>query len=117
MDLWVDVCYAAAERNVLTMKVDGMGTRSSSKVIRFGDEVFVPKGFLCFVQLQILESCWYTKVSKPGPMTEFFSRDGQLLVNNVSFHVSGVGETMPKVCPISKILLRPVANDCILLQD
>jgi hypothetical protein len=99
------------------MKINGMGTRSSSRIIRFEDEVFVPKGFLCSVQLHILEPCWYTKVTKPKPLSEFFARDGQLLLNNVTFRASGVSKIVPRVCPISKVLLRPVSNDCILLQD
>lgn len=117
MDLRVNVCYKAAERTVLMMKIDGMATQCSSILIRFEDEVFVPKDFLCGVQLQILESsCCYRKLSKPA-FTEFFSRDGQLLVKNVSFQVSRAGENVPEICLISKIFLRPISNECILLQD
>lgn len=118
MDLQVDVCHATTERNALKMKVDGLWIWSNSKVIYFEkDKVFVPEGFVCHVQLTILESCWYRKLSKPR-VTEFFARNGQLpLFANLSLERQGDVEYLPEICPISKILLKPVPKVCILLQD
>jgi hypothetical protein len=72
--------------------------------------VIVPKGYKCTIKLIIKENCWYKELAVPIS-TKIVSADGKLLVKNISFKVGGAAANIPRVCPLSKIILRPHLSD------
>lgn len=117
--LTVDVWHETTEkRTALKKKLDAVSLRSDSKIICFEeDEVYLPKGFNCTIQLQILDFCWYKELPQPTA-DKFVASSGELLLTRVSFEVTtGAVDEIPKFCPISRIFLRPVTEDCIVLHD
>lgn len=109
--LKVDLCHKlTARRTALEKKIKGLSSRDDSTIICFeDDEVFVPKGFNCSIQLQILEKCWYKKLLKP-PTDKYYSDGGQLLLTDVSFEVTGAGDKIPDLCPISRLFIMPISD-------
>jgi hypothetical protein len=85
-----------------------MSARDDSRIICFEeDEVHLPKGFHCTIQLRIVDFCWYKTLSKPVD-DEFVSVGGQMLLKNISFEVNGAANEVPELCPISRIFVRPI---------
>ena len=62
--IWSDF---TCKQTVLKKRLVGLSVMGDSKIILFeADEVCVPKGFECSIQLQINESgCWYKELAQP----------------------------------------------------
>jgi len=111
----VGVCFKDEWQTVLEQTVVGQWTLSGSKVVCFKEDVFVPRGFFCSVEVKILESCWYQQLSRLSK-TEFSSPDGQQVLLDVYTRVTGGGEKASKVCPVSRVFVKSLEPHCILLD-
>jgi hypothetical protein len=105
---------------VFKKKLDGLSVKGDSKIILFEeDEVFVSKGFECSLQLQITEAgCWYRELAQPCS-DKFVSGGGfgrqMVRGTNLFFHVHiPAADTIPHVCPISRIFFRPRVSSAVV---
>jgi hypothetical protein len=98
---------------LLKKKLFGPSVKNDSKIMLFEKEnICVPKGFECSIQLQILMSgFWYNQLAQPRA-DKIVCDGGTLLGSNVFFRVHSpqAADRNPHLCPISRIFFRPAQD-------
>jgi len=108
--------YFEEWKSLLKKSIGGMTSLDGSQDICFDYPLFLPQGLECSVEVKVSNPSWYKQLSQPAE-NDFCSLDGQKVLDNICFEVSGKGKKVPEVCPVSKVFLKVVDPECILLQN